>query len=116
MDEDDGPTPLTLPPSLPYPISVTRIFVAPPDPLQRGSHLFEYRFTSATSRKALSLKSRGLPAEEGDDDAREWDMVGTWDSEVEGETVNWEGWLTVGAVIESRQAGSVPLRRRLSQR
>ena len=105
MDDEDGPTPLSLPTFLPYPLSITRVFVTPSDQLRRGSHLIEYKFTSATSRKALDRKAKGLHAEEEDKDAKEWDMVGTWDSEFEGEAVKVEDWIKLGGLIERKQAG-----------
>jgi len=98
--EEQGPTGISLPSTLPYPFTVTRLFTRPGTSVSRGSPLFEYSFTSATSRKALERKTKGLPAQEGDDDARESDMVGVWDSELEGVLTKWADGLIVVADIE----------------
>ena len=103
--EEQGPTGISLPSTLPYPFTVTRIFTTSGSSVNRGSPLFEYSFTSATSRKALDRKAKGLPAQEGDDDARESDMVGVWDSELEGELAKWADWLNLDATIERKYSG-----------
>jgi len=106
MDEEEqGPTGISLPSTLPYPLTVTRICAASGSSVSRGSPLFEYSFTSATSRKALDRKAKGQQAQEGDGDARESDMVGVWDSELEGDLTRWAEWLIMDAVIERKYSG-----------
>jgi len=98
-------TGLTLPTSLPYPIRITQIIAQPSTSISRGSPIFEYAFTSATAHKALERQRRGVPPQEGDKDAREGDMVGSWDSELEGEVERLAEWVKVGAVIDRISAG-----------
>jgi RNA polymerase II subunit A-like phosphatase len=98
-------TGLTLPTSLSYPLRITQITAQPGISISRGSPIFEYTFTSATSQKALDRNKRGLPPQDGDKDAREGDMVGSWDSELEGEVERVAEWIKVGAVIDRVSAG-----------
>lgn len=95
-------TPLSLPPDLPYPITVTRVAVEPGVKVRRGDRLLEYTFLSATRRKELeALESQGRDAP---DDMRKNDMVGSWESPIDGEIVLWEPTIRPGAQIERRHA------------
>jgi RNA polymerase II subunit A-like phosphatase len=107
MSDDDGPTAVALPPTLPYPITISRIISFPGTTLSRGQHLFEYTFTSSSSIKALARRAKKEAALPGDKDAKEGDMVGTWDSELQGELASWEGWVKVRTIVERTQAGCV---------
>lgn len=105
METGNGPTPIALPASLPYPITVSRISSPTSAQVNRGSPLFEYSFTSSSSLKALDRRNKGLPPQPGDKDAKEGDMVGTWDSELQGELTHWEDWIQPGTIIDRNQVG-----------
>lgn len=95
-------TPLNLPPGLPYPINVTRVMAEAGTKVHRGDRMLEYSFLSATRRKeldALATQGRDAPAE-----MRKNDMVGSWESPVDGEIVSWEPTIKPGAQIERRHA------------
>jgi RNA polymerase II subunit A-like phosphatase len=105
----DPPTPLSLPSNLPYPIIISRLLSSPDSYISRGTRLLEYSFTSDTSRHALGRARRKGEHEGGSekkdaDEARENDMVGTWDSPVEGTLVQWEEGVKAGMRIEKRHA------------
>ena len=95
-------TSLELPPSLPYPIRINRILVSPSSVVKRGTPLFEYTFTSDSARKLLA---KGGGRDESGQQAREWDMVGTYESRIDGTLERWEGWVKQGAIIERKYAG-----------
>ncbi|KAL1412134.1 CTD phosphatase Fcp1 [Vanrija albida] len=95
-------TPLSLPPDLPYPITLTRLLVTPGVSVSRGSRLAEYKFLSATRRKENDAKERaGKPVTAKE---REDDMVGSWESPIDGEVTAWEAGVKVGLRIDQRQA------------
>ncbi|OCF39097.1 hypothetical protein I317_07121 [Kwoniella heveanensis CBS 569] len=101
----DPPTQLSLPLSLPYPITITRLLVVPGTSVQRGSHLLEYSFMSRAQREALDKREKeGRKADilRGEVDGN--DGSGTWDCLVEGEVVSWEEGVRVGMEVERRQA------------
>ena len=97
----DPPTGLSLPPSLPYPLTITRLLVRPGQSVIRGTPLVEYTFTSDTSRNALS---KGVVDPADTDGVRENDMVGTWESGIEGDLVNWAEWARVGEVVHANHS------------
>lgn len=109
----DDPTPLSLPSHLPYPIIITRLYPSSSlSDIQRGSKVFEYSFTSDTSRRALAKsaiakdgsagpRKRGEGAEEG---VGENDMIGSWESPVEGEFIKWGAGVKAGMMIERKNA------------
>jgi RNA polymerase II subunit A-like phosphatase len=103
---DNPPTPLLLPPTLSYPILVTRLLAQPNQSLRRGTSLLEYTFTSVSSRKALSLSAEERAKQPELRDVREYDMVGTWECPLEGEMVEWEDWLHVGTKVERKHIRS----------
>lgn len=105
MEEGNGPTPVVLPATLPYPLTISRLLASPTAQLARGSSLFEYNFTSSTSLKAVERRTRGVPPLPGDKDAKEGDLVGTWDSDLQGELTKWEEWIKPGAVLERKHVG-----------
>ncbi|ORX40742.1 hypothetical protein BD324DRAFT_611918 [Kockovaella imperatae] len=76
-----------LPTSLPYPIRITRVLAD--GEVQRGTALLEYAFTSDEARKELAKGGKG-----------EWDMVGSWDSAIEGRLDRWEEWVKPGTRVE----------------
>jgi RNA polymerase II subunit A-like phosphatase len=100
----DTPTPLTLPSTLPYPLTITKIHVSPSQSIVRGTPIFEYTFTSTTTRLLLSSKSATSKEKEG---LRKNDMVGIWESGLQGEVRKLEGWFKVGEVMERKHAGLV---------
>ena len=99
----DPPTPLNLPPTLPYPIRISRLLVKPGSDVSRGSSLFEYAFASDSSRRALAQRGDqpGQSSSSGGN-ANELDMVGSWESGIEGEVVRWAEWVKPGYVVEKR--------------
>lgn len=102
----DDPTPLSLPTSLPFPITVTRIHATAGQSIKRGQALLTYRFTSSTSTRELARLARGLAVTEGirKEDVREGDMSATWESSIDGDLVRWEDGMVVGKVVERRHA------------
>jgi hypothetical protein len=100
----DTPTPLTLPSTLPYPIRITKIHLAPPQPVHRGTPIFDYSFTSSTTRKILSSITAASKEKEG---LREYDMVGSWESGIEGEVVRLAPLLREGEILEKKHVGCV---------
>ena len=102
VNMSDEATPLTLPPRLSWPIRVRRICAQGGDEVQRGTRLLEYSFTSATTRKLLaSAEVQGQ-----DTRIKEYDMVGSWESPVEGKLERWAKHVEVGMVIDARSARS----------
>ncbi|CAK9780438.1 hypothetical protein CC85DRAFT_311092 [Cutaneotrichosporon oleaginosum] len=95
-------TPLKLPWDLPYPITFTRISVDKGSQVRRGDRLLEYSFMSATRRRDLELKQRA--GQEIPESLRGNDMVGTWESPIDGEVKRWEPSVKPGALFERRQA------------
>lgn len=95
-------TPLTLRADLPYPITLTRLVLVPGQPVRRGDRLLEYSFLSATQRKeneAALKQGKTVPPEKHKND-----MVGSWESPIDGEIVRWGEAAKTGTVIERRQA------------
>lgn len=105
----DDPTPISLPVSLPYPITISRLHASPGQSISRGTSLLTYTFTSATATRELARLNRGLQPSEGvrKEDVREWDMSATWESGIEGELVRWAVGIEVGRTVERRHASSV---------
>ncbi|ORY28173.1 hypothetical protein BCR39DRAFT_535875 [Naematelia encephala] len=95
----DPPTPLTFPTTLPFPIKITRLIAHAGDTVSRGSSLLEYAFTSDESRRALT-SGRGKE----DEEIEEWDLVGVYESPIEGEVEGWDGDISPGKVVERRHA------------
>ncbi|ODO10328.1 hypothetical protein I350_02557 [Cryptococcus amylolentus CBS 6273] len=105
----DPPTTISLPPSLPYPITITRLIANPGDPLRRGSRLLEYSFMSSDQRERISKRrAQGRAADKGKGEIGGDDMVGSWDSLIEGDAVAWKG-AKVGLVVEKRDASNIVL-------
>ncbi|WVQ72959.1 hypothetical protein IAR50_002521 [Cryptococcus sp. DSM 104548] len=105
----DPPTTISLPPSLPYPVTITRLIASPGDPLRRGSRLLEYSFMSSEQRERISRrKAQGKPSDKANGESDNDDMVGTWDSLIEGDAVAWKG-AKVGLVVEKRDASNITL-------
>ncbi|WWD03440.1 hypothetical protein V865_001492 [Kwoniella europaea PYCC6329] len=105
----DPPTQLSLPPTLPYPITITRLLVAPGNSVKRGSSLLEYSFMSKEQREAISKREKeGRKADISKGEIEGDDGSGTWDCLVDGEVEGWERWIKVGVKIERRQS-SQPL-------
>jgi RNA polymerase II subunit A-like phosphatase len=102
----DDLTPLSLPLTLPYPITITRLHASSSQEITRGSPLLSYTFTSSTNIKELARLEKGLPPSEGirREDVREGDMSATWECGLEGEFVRWEEGIEVGRVVERRHA------------
>lgn len=105
----DDPTPLSLPSTLPFPITVSRLHAAAGESISRGKPLLTYTFTSATATRELARLARGLQLSEGvrREDVREGDMSATWESGIEGDLIRWEESVELGKVIERRHASYV---------
>ncbi|BEJ13915.1 hypothetical protein CspHIS471_0310890 [Cutaneotrichosporon sp. HIS471] len=76
-------TPLQLPGDLPYPITITRISVEKGTNVRRGDRMLEYSFMSATRRKELDKLAK--EGKEPPSQLRGNDMVGSWESPIDGE-------------------------------
>lgn len=100
----DDPTPLSLPSHLPYPITITRLVAPLQSTVTRGTKLLEYTFTSDTARRAISRRAEGKIVDREDERAAEGDMVGSWESPVEGELLKWGHGVQAGLRIEKRHA------------
>jgi RNA polymerase II subunit A-like phosphatase len=109
MSDDQDLTPLSLPTTLPYPITLTRLHAAPDQSISRGSPLLSYTFTSSTNIRELARLQRGQALSEGirREDVREGDMSATWESGIEGDFVRWEDGIEVGRVVERKHASYV---------
>ncbi len=104
----DPPTPLTLPSNLPYSITITRLVAPPGKAVKRGDPLLEYVFTSDTSRRALASSSSSSPPLSSEtQDARENDMIGTWESGIAGEVTRWDDICKPGSKLDKKHAGYV---------
>lgn len=104
MTMSDDPTPLSLPPHLPYPIKISRLIANTGDSIDRGTRLLEYTFTSDTSKRALAAKGANGNGTGSDGFVgRENDMVGSWESPVEGVLEKW-GKVRLGERLEARAA------------
>jgi RNA polymerase II subunit A-like phosphatase len=103
---DDDLTPLSLPTTLPYPITITRLHASPNEPISRGSPILSYTFTSDTNLRELARLDRGQALTEGirREDVRQGDLSATWESGIEGDFVRWQGDVEVGKVVERRHA------------
>ncbi|WVF73129.1 hypothetical protein IAT40_007948 [Kwoniella sp. CBS 6097] len=101
----DPPTQLSLPSSLPYPITITRLLVKTGTTVQRGTHLLEYSFMSRAQREAIEKRTKeGRKADVSRGEVDGNDGSGTWDCLVDGEVVSWEDGVRVGMQLERRQA------------
>jgi RNA polymerase II subunit A-like phosphatase len=92
---------------LPYPITISRLLISPGSEITRGTRLLEFSFTSDTSRRVLERARRRVEEgkagkAEGEDEARENDMVGSWESPVDGTLVEWEDAAKAGTKVEKR--------------
>lgn len=97
----DSPTPLRLPATLPYPITITRILQDIGAELNRGTPLVEYAFTSDTSRRALAV---GKTKTDEGVEAKADDMVGSWECPIEGQLAKWYPWVRPGQKVDKRDA------------
>jgi RNA polymerase II subunit A-like phosphatase len=102
----DDLTPLSLPTTLPYPITLTRLHARPSQSITRGSPLISYTFTSSTNRRELARLEKGLQPSEGvrREDVKGGDMSAVWECGLEGEFVRWEQGIEVGRVVERKHA------------
>jgi hypothetical protein len=102
----DDLTPLSLPTTLPYPITLTRLHARSSQSISRGSPLISYTFTSSTNRRELARLEKGLQPSEGvrREDVKEGDMSAVWECGLEGEFVRWEKGIEVGRVVERKHA------------
>ncbi len=118
--ESQLPTILTLPASLPYPITITKLLVSPGQKVVRGQKLLTYSYSlidremptidstefendadkdgngegrveSGGRKEPLIVKARGS--------AKVRKAGGDWDSELEGEVAQWGEEMKVGAVL-----------------
>ena len=105
----DDLTPLSLPTTLPYPITLTRLHAKPSQSILRGAPLISYTFTSSTNARELTRLEKGLPLTEGirREDVRQGDMSATWECGLEGEFVRYEQGIEVGRVVERKHASWV---------
>jgi RNA polymerase II subunit A-like phosphatase len=105
----DDLTPLSLPTTLPYPITLTRLHARPSQSITRGSPLISYTFTSSTNRRELARLEKGLQPSEGvrREDVKGGDMSAVWECGLEGEFVRWEQGIEVGRVVERKHASCV---------
>ena len=83
-----SPTELYLPTTLPYPIKLVSLAVAPDADIQRGSRLLDYSFTHVVP------------------DARPEVRFGTWDCSIEGTLTKWS--FSKGDTISERRARETP--------
>nr|XP_019044358.1 hypothetical protein I302_07642 [Kwoniella bestiolae CBS 10118]OCF23288.1 hypothetical protein I302_07642 [Kwoniella bestiolae CBS 10118] len=105
----DPPTQLSLPPTLPYPITITRFLVSTGNQVKRGSPLLEYSFMSKEQCEAIVKREKeGKKADISKGEIEGDDGSGTWDCLIDGEVAGWEGSVKVGMKIERRQS-SQPL-------
>lgn len=108
----DPPTPLSLPPNLPWPVQIARVIVRPGSEVKRGDTLLEYKFTASSTshelarrqREADGLRAKGEAPKVYSDGLRQWDMVGSWQSPLEGEVTGVEGWAVPGERLEERHS------------
>jgi len=102
----DDLTPLSLPTTLPYPITLTRLHAHPGQSILRGAPLISYTFTSSTNVRELARLEKGLPPSEGIriEDVRQGDMSATWECGLDGEFVQFESGIEVGRVVERKHA------------
>jgi RNA polymerase II subunit A-like phosphatase len=105
----DDLTPLSLPTTLPYPITLTRLHAHPGQSISRGAPLISYTFTSSTNARELARLEKGLPPTAGIrvEDVREGDMSATWECGLDGEFVKFENGIEVGKVVERKHASYV---------
>ena len=102
----DSPTPLSLPYDLPFPLIITRILPTPNSQIKRGDVLLEYTFTSDTSRRALSSNfTSNNSGPRNEEEAKENDMVGTWEATIDGIITRWEEMVRPGSKVERKHAG-----------
>ncbi|WWC71830.1 uncharacterized protein I206_105789 [Kwoniella pini CBS 10737] len=97
----DPPTPLSLPSTLPYPITITRLLVKPNDTVKRGTNLLEYSFMSKEQKEAISKREKeGRKVNLSKGEIEGDDGSATWDCLIDGEVVNWEGFVKLGTKLE----------------
>ncbi|GMK53590.1 hypothetical protein CspeluHIS016_0101760 [Cutaneotrichosporon spelunceum] len=101
-------TPLRLPEDLPYPITITRISVDKGTNVRRGDRMLEYSFMSATRRKELDKMAK--EGKEPPSRIRGNDMVGSWESPIDGEVKRWDSSVKPGAIFERRNASKPVVR------
>lgn len=89
-----SPTDLFLPPTLPYPIRISKHEVIPPHQVKRGTRLLSYSFKH--------ILPTTTPSQPPKSELR----FGTWDSSVEGSVEKWN--FNVGDLISDRRAREVP--------
>lgn len=75
--------------------------VSPGASVRRGDRLIEYSFMSATKKDKLQKKVNAG----NDPSPEEWkdDMVGSWESPIEGTVEGWTAGVSTGMRIEQRQ-------------
>lgn len=88
-------TPLQLPPTLPYPITVTRITSPVETSVSRGSQLLEYSFRQST------------PADPTTSDHKSQLLFGSWDSTLDGTIEAWN--VGVGQTLTLADARRISL-------
>lgn len=88
-------TPLHLPPTLPYPITITRISSPADTSVSRGSKLLEYSFRQSS------------PAEPSTSDHKSLMLFGSWDCSLEGTVESWN--VKVGQTLALADARSISL-------
>lgn len=81
-----SPTPLHLPPILPFPIKVVSLDTLPSSQVARGTRLLTYSFVYMAQSQGAEPETR----------------FGTWDSSIEGTLEAWK--LKVGDVVSQRRA------------
>jgi RNA polymerase II subunit A-like phosphatase len=123
MDRDmQLPTILTLPPSLPYPVTITKLHVKPGDAVRRGQKLISYTYAMVDRDMATvdSTQYQNDADRDGNGEGREESggakggarvrlpkrvgpkirkAGGDWDSPLEGEVVQWEDGIKEGVLI-----------------
>ena len=83
-----SPTELYLPPTLPYPIKLVSLALAPDAPVQRGTRLLDYSYTHLAPDAPPELR------------------FGTWDSSLEGTLARWS--FANGDIVSDRRARETP--------
>lgn len=87
--DDQLPTILSLPPSLPYPITLHSLLLKPGTHVNRGQTILRYSYVSTRDENGRRR-----------DGGKVVEFYGTWESGVEGEMVQWEEGVRDGMIID----------------
>lgn len=112
-DLDQLPTVLSLPATLPYPITIAKLVVKPGDRVERGQTVLRYSYVSETGGLQDTTED---DSEDRPKKSQRTTFAASWESPIEGEVVQWEDGLRErlivpgpGPILHVQEACSHPI-------